>query len=129
MPHAHETLLRDAYAAFARGDIDGYWSVCSPDFVFNVPGRNVMAGTYRGKDAFMAMVGKVMQLSGGQFQETVHDILANDEHGIVLATHRFSRNGRTYEYNTAHVYHVRDGRLIEAWEQPQDQTLFDEAWT
>jgi ketosteroid isomerase-like protein len=129
MPHPNETLLRDAYAAFGRGDIEGYWSVCAPEFTFNVPGRNAMAGSYSGKDTFMGMVGKVMQLTAGQFQEEVHDVLANDEHGVVLAIHRFTRNGQAFEYRTAHVYELCDGRLQECWEQPQDQAAFDAAWT
>src|SRR5262249_31449427 len=30
----------------------------------------------------------------GQFEETVEDVMANDEHGVVLVRHRFPRNGR-----------------------------------
>ena len=38
MAHQNEKLLRNAYAAFARGDLDGYWSACAPDFTFHVAG-------------------------------------------------------------------------------------------
>jgi hypothetical protein len=34
-----------------------------------------------------------MELTGGTFQEEVHDVLANDEHGMVLAIRRLERNG------------------------------------
>ena len=128
MAHRNEEMLRKAYADFARGDLDGYWSVCTDDFAFNVPGRSKVAGRFQGKDAFYGMIGNVMALTGGQFQEEVHDVLANDEHGVVLAIHRFPRNGQTYEYRTAHVYNIRDGKLAECWEQPQDPTAFDTAW-
>ena len=33
-----------------------------------------------------------MELTGGTSQEEVHDVLANDEHGVVLAIRRFERN-------------------------------------
>jgi ketosteroid isomerase-like protein len=128
MAHPNEELLRNAYATFARGDIEGYWQMYAEDFAFHVPGRGQMAGTYKGKDQFFGMIGKVMQLTGDAFQEEVHDVVANDEHGVVLATHRFERNGRQREYRTAHVYHIRDGKPAECWEQPQDQYFFDEAW-
>jgi ketosteroid isomerase-like protein len=128
MAHPNEQLLRDAYTAFARGDLDGYWAACADDFTFNVPGSSKVAGSFRGKEAFMGMIGNVMALTGGRFEEEVHDVLATDHHGVVLAIHRFPRNGQTHEYRTAHVYEIRDGRLIECWEQPQDPTAFDTAW-
>ncbi len=66
----------------------------------------------------MGMLGTVMQRCGGVFEETVHDVLANDKHGVVLAEHRFTRDGKPREYRTAHIYHIKDGRLAECWEQP-----------
>jgi hypothetical protein len=56
-------------------------------------------------------------------------VLANDGHGVVLAIHRLVRNGQPKEYRTAHIYHIRAGKLAECWEQPQDQFAFDEAWS
>ena len=108
---------RKAYANFARGDLEGYWSVCADDFTFHVPGVSRFAGSSQGKERFMAMIGTVMQLTGGPFEETVHDVLANDEHGVVLAihrfAHRFAQDGVPKEYRTAYVYHIRDGKLAE----------------
>lgn len=128
MAHPHEQLLRDAYAAFGRGDLDGYWAACREDFTFNVPGRSRVAGSYKGRAEFMRLIGAVMELSSGQFEEEVVDVLANDSHGVVLAIHRFSRNGAPKEYQTAHVYDIRDGKLAECWEQPRDPAVFDAAW-
>jgi ketosteroid isomerase-like protein len=128
MSHANEDLLRATYDAFSKGDMDGVLSNCADDIVFHVPGRSQMAGDYRGRDGFMAMVGKVMQLSGGTFREEVHDILANNEHGAVLTRHSLERGGRQFEYTTVHVWHVRDGKCTEFWEHPGDPAAFDEAW-
>jgi uncharacterized protein len=128
MAHPNEQMIREAYAAFGRGDLEGYLAVCQDDFTFNVPGRSRMTGRYRGRAEFLGMIGKVMELSGGKFEEEVLDVLANDRHGVVLAVHRFPRNGATREYQTAHVYDIRDGKLAECWEQPRDPGAFDEAW-
>ena len=128
MTHPNEALLRQGYAAFGRGDIEGYWRLCTDDFTFHVAGQNRMAGDYRGQDQFFGMVGKVMELTGGQFEETVEDVLASVEHGVVLVRHRFPRNGQTADYQSAHVYDIRDGKLVECWEQPRSQAQFDAAW-
>jgi ketosteroid isomerase-like protein len=128
MSHANVDLLRQAYADFARGDLDAFWGACASDFAFHVPGNNAVAGTYAGHDAFFGMIGPVMQLSGGAFEETVEDVLANDRTGVVLVRHRFPRGGQQREYQSAHVYSIRDGRLSECWEQPRNQVVFDDAW-
>ena len=128
MPHANEQMIRDAYAAFTRGDLEGYLAACVDDFTFNVPGRSRVGGSYKGRDGFMRLIGTVMELSAGHFEEEVVDVLANEHRGVVLATHRFSRNGAPKVYETAHVYDIRDGKLAECWEQPRDPAIFDDAW-
>jgi ketosteroid isomerase-like protein len=128
MTHPNVELLRDAYAAFARGDLDAYWSVCTDDFAFHVPGRNTLTGTYAGHDAFYGLIGTLMQLTGGQFEESVEDVLANDAHGAVLVRHRFTRAGEPKDYQSVHIYEIRDGRLAGCWEHPRDAAVFDDAW-
>ncbi|HEY7294329.1 MAG TPA: nuclear transport factor 2 family protein [Dehalococcoidia bacterium] len=128
MSHPNEAMLRKAYADFGKGDVEAYLAVCTDDFTFNVPGKAVVSGTFKGREQFLGMLGKVMEAAGGAFEETVHDVLANEEHGVVLAVHRFTRAGKPREYRTAHVYHIVDGKLAECWEQPQDQAAFEEAW-
>ena len=51
MAHPNEKLLRDAYAAFGRGDLDGYWVACREDFTFNVPGRSRVGAAHQGEPA------------------------------------------------------------------------------
>jgi ketosteroid isomerase-like protein len=128
MTHPNETMLREAYAQFGRGDLEGYWSHCTDDFTFHVAGKSNAAGDFQGKERFFAMIGNVMGLTGGQFEETVEDAFADDDHGVVLVHHRFPRGGVEREYRSAHVYDIKDGKLAECWEQPRNQFVFDEAW-
>lgn len=44
-----------------------------------------------------------------------HDILANDDHAIVLADATATRGGRTLDYRVAEIYHIRDGKITERW--------------
>ena len=37
MTHPLEATIREAYAAFGRGDVDGYLRPCTEDFEFHVP--------------------------------------------------------------------------------------------
>ena len=123
-----EGVIREAYAAFARGDLDGYFNPCSDDWTFNVPGNSAISGTYRGKQGLYELAQKAMTISGGTFYEEVEDVLANDRRGVVVALHRFSRNGQVHEYHTVHVYEIADGKLKTCWEHPGDPIAFERAW-
>jgi ketosteroid isomerase-like protein len=128
MAHPLEASVREAYAAFGRGDIDGYLQLCAEDFAFHVPGHGEIAGTYIGKQGIYDLAGKAMTITGGTFHEEVEDVLANDNHVVVLARHQFTRNGSLKDYRTAHVYEISAGKLARCFEQPRDPAGFDEAW-
>jgi uncharacterized protein len=128
MAHPLEATVREAYAAFGRGDVDGYLQACTQDFSFNVPGRGALAGLWRGKEGLYELARLAMQVTGGSFREEVEDVLANDNHAVVLARHQFTRDGQSKEYRTAHVYEIQSGQLAQCWEQPRDLSAFDNAW-
>src|SRR5690349_20169353 len=128
MAHLLETVIREAYAAFGRGDVDGYLSACTEDFLFEIPGDNALAGTYPGRDGLHQLAAKAMAITGGTFQEDVEDVLANDAHAVVLAVHRFARDGAVKAYRTAHVYDIQNAKLARCYEQPRDPNAFDDAW-
>ena len=128
MAHPLEATIREAYAAFGRSDVDGYLRPCGEDFTFHVPGRGGISGTYIGKQGLYDLAGKVMEISGGTFQEEVEDVLANDCHAVVLARHRFRRDGNSKDYRTAHVYEIDEGKLSRCYEQPRDAASFHNAW-
>ncbi|MBL8294899.1 MAG: nuclear transport factor 2 family protein [Bryobacterales bacterium] len=128
MSHPLEQIIRDAYAAFACGDVDNYLRPCADDFTFNVPGQGGISGVWAGRQGLHDLAGKAMAISAGTFHEEVEDVLANDRHAVVLARHRFTRDGASKDYRTAHVYEIREGRLARCFEQPRDSAIFHDAW-
>jgi ketosteroid isomerase-like protein len=128
MTHTLEQRVREAYDAFGRGDVDGYLAACTEDFSFHVPGKSGISGIWAGRQGMIDLAGRAMGLSGGTFSEEVEDILTSDKHAVVLARHRFTRDGSPRDYRTAHVYEVRDGKLARCFEQPRDPAEFRDAW-
>jgi ketosteroid isomerase-like protein len=45
----------------------------------------------------------------------VHDVVANDDHAVVLGTATATRGGKTLEYRTAEIFHIREGKATERW--------------
>jgi ketosteroid isomerase-like protein len=128
MAHRFEAVIREAYAAFGRGDVDGYLRACTQDFEFQVPGHGGIAGTYVGRAGLHALAKKAMTITGRTFREDVEGVIADDLRAVVIARHRFRRGVSVKDYRTVHLYTIRDGKLARCMEQPHDQDAFDEAW-
>lgn len=129
MAHRNEELLRTGYEAFGRGDLETVKEVFSEDIVFHVPGRGLISGEYRGRDAVFGFFAKGQQLSGGSLQIELHDVAATDEHAIALQANRAERNGKTLGARVVGVYHVREGKATEAWFLTDSQEENDEFWS
>jgi uncharacterized protein len=108
--------MRRGYEAFEKGDLDLIRNeLFDPDVVWHVPGRNRLSGDFRGADAVIASFVRQFEETGGTFKVEVHDILGSDDHAVVLATASAERNGKSIKEPYAHVCHLRDGKLTEAW--------------
>ena len=129
MAHPNEETLRRGYDAFSNGDMEAVLGLFTDDVVWHIPGRNQISGDYRGKEEVGGFFGKLMELTNGTFRVEVHDILANDEHGVVLAKLTGERNGRTLNANDAQVWHIREGQLSEFWSQFFDFYSVEEFWS
>jgi carbon monoxide dehydrogenase subunit G len=70
-----------------------------------------------------------MEISGGTLRVEVHDILANDEHGVALVRGTGQRGAKSIADNGVQVFHLRDGKATEVWFHPGDQAASDEFWS
>jgi hypothetical protein len=125
MAHPNEDLLRRGYAAFSTGDLDTVFSLMADDMVWHNGGSNQLSGDFRGHEAIMGMFGKLLEVTGGNFQLDIHDVLANDTHGTVLVTLRAERDGQVMSVREVDVWHVADGKGTEFWAFPEDSAVVD----
>jgi hypothetical protein len=126
--HPNLDAAHAGYAAFGTGDMAGVGELLADDIVWHSAGDNVLSGDYVGKDAVFAMFGELMQETGGSFKNDIHDLLANDEHGVALVSFTATRGGKTLVGRTVHVFHMSDGKMTEFWSYPDDPGAFDEFW-
>lgn len=129
MAHANEDVIRRGYEAFGKGDMDTLNELFTDDIAWHTPGRSPIAGDLKGKQEVFAFFAKLVELSGGTFKLEVHDILANDEHGVALSVATGQRNGKSFEDRAVNVFHLRDGKVTEFWAHPGDQYVVDDFWS
>jgi ketosteroid isomerase-like protein len=106
--HPNAVLARKIDEAFSRGDMQALDGYIADDVIWHEIGR---AEPRRGKEALRALAG------GGDFQITakLHDLLASDDHAIALVDATATRGGKTINYRTAEIYHIRNGQIAERW--------------
>jgi ketosteroid isomerase-like protein len=125
MAHPNEDLLRRGYAAFATADLDTVFGMFADDMVWHSGGNNQLAGDFRGHEAIMGFFGQLIEVTGGTFTLDIHDVLANDTHGVVLVTARAERDGQPVVVREANIWHLSDGKATEFWAFPEDSAAFD----
>lgn len=107
-------VVRDAFAAFERGDLKALSDSWTDDFVWHARG-SVFGGDFKGKDAAIGAIAKYPQ----EFQDIkidFHDFVANDKHVIALVNGSFKRSGKTYQDQIVYIFHINDqGKTTEAW--------------
>jgi uncharacterized protein len=101
--HPNVARLRDAYAAFARGDFAALNDLFADDVLSRITGRNQVQGDYRGRDAGYGLFGKFMEVTEGTFRIDVHAVLADDAGGVALAVVTGSVADRSATTNHAHT--------------------------
>jgi uncharacterized protein len=126
MTHPNEEVARSASEALSKGDMEGFLNHHTDDTVLHFPGRGPMAGDYRGKDGLAGLFQKQMQMLDSPPEIDTHDILANDDHAVILNRTRGTRGGQTLEQQQVVVMHIRDGKIAEVWLQFSDQQGMDE---
>jgi hypothetical protein len=126
--HDNGELIRSGYEAFSKGDMETIAKIFAPDIRWSVSGRNRISGTYNGQDETFAFFGQLVELTDGTFTVGVHDLLASDDHVVVLAKESASRDGKSLESDDVHVWHLAGGKAVEFWGISKDQHEVDEFW-
>ena len=122
MEHPNAALFRRMTEAMNNGDMATAESVVGDDVEWHEIGR---AEPIRGKAALLG------REPGGadtdyEIKYDIHDVVANDEHTIALGNATATRNGKTLEYRTAEIMHIKDGKVTGRWAFSDDtQRIID----
>jgi len=114
--HPNGKIVRRFYAARAQGDRDEVARILAPDVRWHEP-----AGAYgslskdlSGIKAVFSEMFDVLERDYTSGME-VHDVVSNEDHTIALVSWWAERGGERVEGREVAVYHIDDGRIIEAW--------------
>jgi ketosteroid isomerase-like protein len=127
--HPNVERIRDALAAYNRGDLESMRSFLAEDVVWHVGGNHPLSGDYRGRDAVFDYYAKVRDLTGGTLTLEPLDILANDRHGGIFMRVSGQREGKTLDVVLAEALTLDEsGRWAEYWALADEHDKVDAFW-
>lgn len=113
--HPDGETIRKLYDAFANADLDTIQNAIADDGVLEFAGPGGLAGTYKGKDEILGVLGELVSRTDGTFKAEIHDVLANDEHVVVLSNVSATKGGKSVSERGVEVFHMTDGKVTEAF--------------
>jgi ketosteroid isomerase-like protein len=109
-------IVKDAYAAFSRNDISSLINLMADDVSWYLPGPQTVlpfAGRRKGKtevNEFFSTLADVQDVERFEPQ----DFIAQGDKVVALGNYkwRVKATARTYESEFAHVFTVREGKIV-----------------
>ncbi len=129
MNSPNATLIRQAYASFAQGNIPAVLAVFDAAITWHVPGHSPLSGDYKGQHEVVGFFQRTMELSGGVFSIEVQHVLAEDEVVVALVTVRAERHGQAAVFPEVHVWRLVNGKVREFREYQGDEQTEDRFWS
>jgi len=123
-----EKVVRTLIDAFNRRELEPVLKLFAEEVVLHCPGKNRIAGEYRGRSEVLGFWRKQVELSGGTFQGNVISVLQGENQLVLISELSLTRHGKAYTWRRANHYQFYRNRVIEAWLYESDQYLADEAF-
>jgi ketosteroid isomerase-like protein len=131
--HAERVLARlhEAQADFyAGGPPEALYEVLTDDIVWVVPGRNAIAGEYRGVGAVLDYFARRRDLADRSFRMHPGDLLVGEDDRVAVLTDGTATiDGVAHSWSTVGLYRLRGERVCACWLLPLDPAAFDAIWT
>jgi ketosteroid isomerase-like protein len=129
-----EAVLGRLHAAqgelYAGGDTEPVREVLTDDVAWHVPGRNAIAGSYRGIDEVIGYFVRRRALAENTFRLHPGELMVGDgEHVAVLTDGTAVIAGIERRWSTIGLYRIRHDRVAACWLLPLDPEAFDEIWS
>jgi ketosteroid isomerase-like protein len=129
-----ESILQNLHAAqnamYAGGDLDAVRALLADDVAWHVPGRNSIAGVYRGVDQVQAYFRRRRALAANSMRLHPGEIMVGErDHIAVLTEGTATVGGIEHRWGTVGLYRIRDARITACWLLPLDPVVFDRVWS
>jgi uncharacterized protein len=105
-------IVKDAFAAIGRGDMQGLLALSAEDIEWIIPGEWPLAGTHRGHAGLADLLRKASEMVETSFSEPREFVAQGDRVLVVgVATGRVKATNRTFEDHFVFAITVQNGKV------------------
>ncbi|WP_292399696.1 nuclear transport factor 2 family protein [Mesorhizobium sp.] len=122
-------IAKNYFKAVQSGDQAALGRILASEIVWHQPGNNRFSGTKNGMAELRAMLGGMMEASGGSFAITkVNRYLTNGDLVAVDLEFAGEHGGLKLSQSGIDVLRIKDGKIVEVWLFSSDPEQEDAFW-
>jgi ketosteroid isomerase-like protein len=110
-------LVRRGYEAFGAGDMDTLRGLFAEDAVWHLGG------------SILAYFGELFTRSDGTIKVDLDDLIGGENHTVGFQRVHAQRNGAAIDQRTVIVFALKDGKVSEVYEFPEDTAKAADFWS
>lgn len=123
------SIARIYFEALRRGDVPTLMDQFAQDVVWHQPGENRFSGIHRGVGSVGALIGGMMQVSGGSFAlEVTGPLMVNADLVAVPVQFTGRREEASMDMSGVDLLTVRDRKIVEMHLFSEDGAAEDAFW-
>jgi ketosteroid isomerase-like protein len=128
--HPHAMLVRKAYDAFSRGDLDTLRGVMAADATHHVPGSHPLSGDFKGQDSVLDMYRRLSGETSGTLRVALRQAFV-DGRGHVVALYHLTatRHGKSLDDDGCIVFRVLGDKITDLDECVADIDRVNDFWS
>jgi ketosteroid isomerase-like protein len=111
--HPNVSTYLNALDAFNRDDLDAVRAYVTDNVVYRIPGRNRVAGEYRGIDGFAEILRRLRDETNGTIALTPTSVLADDANLIARARVTAERAGKHLDTENCYAFRFVDDKVTD----------------
>jgi len=118
-----------AFYAGEEGAEAALRTLLHPAIEWHVPGRNAIAGDYRGVEEVMGYFARLRDHAARSFRMYPGDVLTGEDDRVAVLTDGTATiGGREERWSTVGLYRLAGERVAGCWLLPLDLAAFDRIW-
>jgi ketosteroid isomerase-like protein len=122
--------VRRFYKALGDRDMEAARCCLHEDARWVLPGRSLVAGDHRGRDAIVNdFLMKLGPLSGGTFKVRLIDVAVGADHVVAVQHATADHSGRRLDITGCQLMTIEDGKIRSVRGHYSDQYALDEFWS
>jgi len=125
---SNRALVQRMTEAFLKGDMTTVQECLAEDIIWRFPGRSMIAGVFRGKEAVLKHLSEPRQL-GVRLELIPRAFFGDEQYGAVLYELTSTRNSKTLTETRVMLCTIDNDKVIETQIYPEDQYALDKFWS